>query len=176
MTNLQVSLLRLNTFHCVFISFSDTCEEYVEISHIWEPSKNRANTITLTTKHRTKCRRQGNYKNMILISNWIVLTSDNPKNITLRVGIRKDGEHAGYNIHFDELCFFLSCHLYDIKAYRFTSFVFCIELSKEPVNSQERKLLSVYKHENDANDMVEWERNYSLHKNNLKHRKLTETV
>lgn len=108
---------------------------------------------------------------MILILNWIVLTPDNPKNITLRVGIRKDGEHAGYNIHFDELCLFLSCHLYDIKAYRFTSFVFCIELSKEPVTSQERKLLSVCKHENDANDMVEWERNYSLHKNNLKHRK-----
>lgn len=33
---------------------------------------------------------------MILILDWIVLTSDNPKNITLRVGIRKDGEHAGY--------------------------------------------------------------------------------
>lgn len=92
---------------------------------------------------------------MILILDWIVLTSDNPKDITLRVGIRKDGEHAGYNIHFDELCLFLSCHLYDIKAYRFTSFVFCVELSKEPVTSQERKLLSVYKHENDANDMFE---------------------
>lgn len=60
---------------------------------------------------------------------------DNFKDIIFWVGIRKDGEYVGYNIYFDELCFFLFCYLYDIKVYRFISFVFCVEFSKEFVIS-----------------------------------------
>lgn len=43
-------------FDVFFMLFSDTCQEHAEISHIWKPNKDRANALSLATKHRTRSR------------------------------------------------------------------------------------------------------------------------